>query len=148
MLPKVSNSLLCQDIDSCLYYPQTWLLQFPFLWITPSAAPHTSDYLKYCCSIGHHDKEIWPYYTHSPWPSLVTCKFYMALHHLICPANSPLDLTRVSDQTINYFWMFLNLPFIWNIMVIELFLLLDLRCEMPFPRKFGCVSLPTVLEYS
>ena len=27
-------------------------------------------------------------------------KLYMALHHLICPANSPIDLKRVWDQTI------------------------------------------------
>ena len=58
-------------------------------------------------------------------------KLYM--DHLICPANSPLDLTRVSDQTIGCFSMFLNLPFNWNIMVIHLFLSLDLHCGMPFP---------------
>ena len=42
--------------------------------------------------------------------------------------------------------MFLNLPFNLNIMVIELFLSLDLHCGMPFPRKYGCVSLSTVLR--
>ena len=30
-------------------------------------------------------------------------KLYMTLHHLICPADSPLDITRVSDQTISCF---------------------------------------------
>ena len=45
----------------------------------------------------------------------------MALQHLICPANSPLDLTRVSDQTISCFYMFQNLPFTLDIMVIRAF---------------------------
>ena len=71
-------------------------------------------------------------------------KLYM--DHLICPANSPLDPTRVSDQTFGCFSMFLNLPFNWNIMVVQLFLSLDLHCGMPFPGKFDCVSLSTVLR--
>ena len=45
----------------------------------------------------------------------------MALHHPICPANSPLDVTKVSDERINRFYMFHSMHFYFNFMVIELF---------------------------